>query len=191
MQPLSAVPQINPAFYYEATEFIRHESIPGRAYGITAGVRHEYQNTSLKNKAIIKMHIANLPGIKSPLKRLATINGVSIDEQFAYCILGDCDNIADINQNGELQMDEPNGCPMLGTCPFASSVCLKLKGSKSQLSDRQIQILSHFPKSAKEIADTMCLSVETVYTHEQNMRMQLGLVSRVELGIYAAKNNII
>ncbi len=191
MRPISADLKINPAFYFEATEFIRHESLPGKAYGITSGVRHAYQATSLKNKAIIKMHIANLPGIKLPLNRLAKQNGVSIDEQFAYCILGGFDHVPDINAKGELQLDEPNDCPQLSNCPFASSLCLKLKGCKSELSERQVEILSHFPKSAKEIADTMCLSVETVYSHEQNMRTQLGLVSRVELGIYAAKNNII
>ena len=65
--------------------------------------------------------------------------------------------------------------------------------SDEQLSDREKEIVVCVAKglSNKEIADTLCLSVNTVTTHRRNIARKLQIHSAAGLTIYAIVNKLV
>lgn len=75
-----------------------------------------------------------------------------------------------------------------------------IKGAKkqenstdTQLSAREREVLRELAggKTNKEIADTLCISVNTVITHRKNISGKLGIHSVSGLSLYAVMNGII
>lgn len=66
-------------------------------------------------------------------------------------------------------------------------------GTEELLSDREKDIVVCVAKglSNKEIADTLCLSVNTVTTHRRNIARKLSIHSSAGLTIYAIVNNLV
>lgn len=66
-------------------------------------------------------------------------------------------------------------------------------GSESQLSAREREVLRELAggKTNKEIADTLCISINTVITHRKNISGKLGIHSVSGLSLYAVMNGII
>lgn len=66
-------------------------------------------------------------------------------------------------------------------------------GSDSQLSTREREVLRELAggKTNKEIADTLCISINTVITHRKNISGKLGIHSVSGLSLYAVMNGII
>ena len=66
-------------------------------------------------------------------------------------------------------------------------------GSESQLSAREKEVLRELAggKTNKEIADTLCISINTVITHRKNISGKLGIHSVSGLSLYAVMNGII
>lgn len=70
----------------------------------------------------------------------------------------------------------------------------KLESSaESQLSSREREVLRELAggKTNKEIADTLCISINTVITHRKNISGKLGIHSVSGLSLYAVMNGII
>ena len=65
--------------------------------------------------------------------------------------------------------------------------------SESQLSTREREVLRELAggKTNKEIADTLCISINTVITHRKNISGKLGIHSVSGLSLYAVMNGII
>lgn len=65
--------------------------------------------------------------------------------------------------------------------------------SRESLSLREIQVLRHLAggKSFKEIAETLCISVNTVTTHRKNISAKLGIRSVSGLTVYAMMNGLL
>lgn len=63
----------------------------------------------------------------------------------------------------------------------------------SRLSSREREVLKEVSlgKTNKEIADTLCISVNTVITHRKNITAKLGIHSVSGLSLYAVMNGII
>lgn len=63
----------------------------------------------------------------------------------------------------------------------------------SQLSSREKEVLREVAggKTNKEIADTLCISINTVITHRKNISGKLGIHSVSGLSLYAVMNGII
>jgi DNA-binding NarL/FixJ family response regulator len=63
----------------------------------------------------------------------------------------------------------------------------------SVLSDREIDVLKSVALglSNKEVADHLCISINTVITHRKNITSKLGIKSISGLTVYALLNNII
>lgn len=61
------------------------------------------------------------------------------------------------------------------------------------LSQREREVLSAVAsgKTNKEIADALCISVNTVITHRKNLTSKLGIRSTSGLSLYAAMNGLI
>lgn len=73
----------------------------------------------------------------------------------------------------------------------------RLKEEKSEspqiLSARELDVLREVAsgKTNKEIADALCISVNTVITHRKNLSSKLGIRSASGLSLYALMNGII
>ncbi len=67
------------------------------------------------------------------------------------------------------------------------------QSSEDQLSEREKEIVVCVAKglSNKEIADTLCLSVNTVTTHRRNIAKKLSIHSPAGVTIYAIVNNLV
>lgn len=63
--------------------------------------------------------------------------------------------------------------------------------SKKTLSNREAEILRFLPLSQKEIASRLHLSPQTVKSYLKNIANKLGTSNRVELVIFALKNDLI
>ena len=65
--------------------------------------------------------------------------------------------------------------------------------SDSQLSPREREVLKELSggKTNKEIADTLCISTNTVITHRKNISAKLGIHGVSGLSLYAVMNGII
>lgn len=63
----------------------------------------------------------------------------------------------------------------------------------SQLSQREREVLRELAggKTNKEIADTLCISINTVITHRKNISSKLGIHGVSGLSLYAVMNGII
>jgi DNA-binding CsgD family transcriptional regulator len=61
------------------------------------------------------------------------------------------------------------------------------------LSIREIDVLKEIAKGKtnKEIADTLCISVNTVITHRRNLTAKIGIRSASGLSLYAMMNGLI
>lgn len=68
-----------------------------------------------------------------------------------------------------------------------------LEPQHDNLSAREIEVLKliSYGKMNKEIADTLCISVNTVITHRKNISSKLGIKSASGLSLYAMMNGII
>lgn len=70
---------------------------------------------------------------------------------------------------------------------------LESAATDSQLSSREREVLRELAggKTNKEIADTLCISINTVITHRKNISGKLGIHSVSGLSLYAVMNGII
>jgi len=64
---------------------------------------------------------------------------------------------------------------------------------KSSLSHREIEVLREIAsgKTNKEIADKLCISVNTVMSHRKNITAKLGIRSASALSLYALMNGLL
>jgi len=67
------------------------------------------------------------------------------------------------------------------------------RNNPTALSQREIQVLREIAsgKTNKEIADTLCISVNTVITHRKNISSKLEIRSASGLALYAMMNGIL
>lgn len=68
-----------------------------------------------------------------------------------------------------------------------------VEGHPGELSTRETEVLRLIAagKINKEIADALCISVNTVITHRKNISSKLGIKSASGLSLYAAMNGLI
>jgi DNA-binding CsgD family transcriptional regulator len=112
-----------------------------------------------------------------------------IVRRFIKCNWGKFDSLLDIDQVGNFNFEEVD-CPLRGECALEGIVCRPKFNSK--LSERELEIMNLFydNMAAEEIADRICLSVETVKTHKRNAFKRVKVHSISEFFIYAKDNNL-
>jgi DNA-binding CsgD family transcriptional regulator len=89
-----------------------------------------------------------------------------------------------------LNDDEERIANILEQLAHESSIGLYDRG---ELSAREIDVLRELSsgKTNKEIADTLCISVNTVITHRKNISAKLGIRSASGLSLYALMNGLL
>jgi DNA-binding CsgD family transcriptional regulator len=76
---------------------------------------------------------------------------------------------------------------------FEPEILDDIYSDKVLLSDREVDVLKLVAQgnSNKEIADKLCISINTVITHRKNITEKLGIKTIAGLTVYAMMNNLI
>lgn len=111
---------------------------------------------------------------------------------FLKCRFGGFDMQADFAE-GELQETEYWDCGIRGKCQVEGKLCPSIRVQNGHLTRREIDVIRLVAEGMldKEIADRLQISVHTVSNHKQNIENKTGLRSKVEIGVFAAKKNIV
>lgn len=112
-----------------------------------------------------------------------------IVSRFIRCNWGRFDSIVDIDQFGYFNFEEVE-CPLRGECKVEGIICRPKFNSK--LSDRELEVMKCYyeNRTTEQIADRLCISVETVRTHRRNAYRRTGTCSLAEFFLYAKNNNL-
>ncbi|SFK98873.1 regulatory protein, luxR family [Porphyromonadaceae bacterium KH3CP3RA] len=115
----------------------------------------------------------------------------SIVSRFIRCNWGRYDSVIDVDQFGYFNFEEVE-CPLRGSgdCKLDGIVCRPKFNSK--LSDRELEVMRNYYDNltAEQVADRMCISIETVRTHKRNAFKRTGTRSLAEFFLYAKNNNL-
>lgn len=112
-----------------------------------------------------------------------------IVRRFLKCNFGQFDGQLDIDQMGNFHFEEVN-CPLRGECKSEGIIC-KPKFN-STLSEAELNVMRSFYEGIGEtdIADKLCICVDTVRTHKRNAFRRIDVHSLPEFFLYARQNNL-
>lgn len=114
-------------------------------------------------------------------------------EEYSICRFGGFDGEPDIDANGQINNTEYFDCGRRGMCKYEGKVCATIKVPNGYLTKQELNILKLVAvgKMNKHIADELCISEETVSTHNQNIQRKLGVDNKIEMASFATRKNII
>lgn len=109
--------------------------------------------------------------------------------RFIRCNFGEYDRIEDIDNLGNFSFEDVK-CPMAGECKYHRIICNP--EFETSLTDRELEVMKlYFYRNRPEnIADKLCISIETVKTHKRNALTKLRMHSMEDFMVYAASNKI-
>ena len=112
--------------------------------------------------------------------------------RFIRCNFGEYDSTPDIDHNGVFRF-EFVGCAQrgeYGECKYCGIICSPKFNSK--FTDREDDVMKMFYESVttEEIADALCISIETVKKHKRNALVKLKLHSLKDFISYASRNKM-
>ena len=115
----------------------------------------------------------------------------NILSQYVWCNYGGFNIQPDLENT--ILTPEYWDCGKRGKCPYEGKICLCHKEGDAILSKREIEIIKLIASGLadKEIADKLCVSYHTITTHRQNIERKLDARSKVDVAIWAFKNDII
>lgn len=113
--------------------------------------------------------------------------------QYIICRFGGFDGNADISDNGSIEHVEYFECGRRGNCSYEGKLCASIKVGNEHLTKQEINVIKKIAtgKSNRIIADELCISEETVNTHNQNIQRKLGVKSKLEIIPWAVRRNIV
>ena len=109
--------------------------------------------------------------------------------QFIKCNLSNLDNLADITEEGVFQFEDVY-CPARQTCPYNGIVCRPTFFTSLTSSEKKVLALSANNLPVKTIADNLCLSINTIKTHQSHGLKKLGLKTVKDLIVFNHKHKI-
>lgn len=133
--------------------------------------------------------LSSLSKVFEKLRFASAIHEFNIVRRFIKCNWGKFDSVMDIDQFGNLNFEEVE-CPLRGECTLEGIVCKPKFNSK--LSERELEIMRLFyaSQTLEEIAEKLCLSIETVKTHKRNAFKRVKVHSLPEFFLYAKQNHL-
>ncbi len=119
------------------------------------------------------------------------LNGdFKIVNRFLRCNFSEHDNQPDIDDNGNLILEEVS-CPLRGICDDEGIICHPK--FSTVLSKREIEVAKEFASghSIVEICDSLCIAEDTVKNHRSKIYKKLNINKIAELINWAYKNKIV
>lgn len=112
--------------------------------------------------------------------------------RFIRCNFSEYDITPDVDNNGVFRFEFVK-CPQrgdMGECKHCGIICNPKFNSK--LSEREEEVMKRFYYSERvqDIADALCISIETVKKHKRNALLRLKLHSLSDFVSYAARNKM-
>jgi len=126
---------------------------------------------------------------------LTEMGMVTVDErrqQWSICNVSKLDNIPDYKVGSITLQREFVQCDYRNVCPYEGRLCRTIS-QLTGLTKTQIIVIAHIRAGLlnKEIADKMGISIETVRSHTQNIRIIKKLGRKADLALYAQEHGII
>lgn len=140
---------------------------------------------------IIEEDMLKYPEALKALSSWENLHESDYVRQYIYCRFGGQDADADINTDGQIHYSEYFDCGLRGKCKYEGKLCCSIQVHNGYLTKTELEVLKNIQLQDKLIADKLCISTETVLTHQQNIRSKTGCKSKVELAVFAAKKGII
>jgi len=172
----------------KAVEFFVHKN---EVYCVHDGRTYSFETIP---SWIIEVVEADMLKHPEALKALAQWENLDSDDhirQYIICRFGGIDDEPDIDIEGIVHEAEYFDCGLRGTCRHEGKLCTAFKVANGYLTKMELAVLKLISLADKAIADKLCISTDTVITHQQNIRTKTGLKTKVELAIFAQKKGII
>lgn len=85
---------------------------------------------------------------------------------------------------------EKVSCPLRGECPLEGKVCNPKFNSTLSAAELRVMKLVYENKNNEEIADTLCISPNTLKNHIKSVYVKLGIHEKAEFIRYAVRNSL-
>lgn len=112
-------------------------------------------------------------------------------KQYIMCRFGGLDDEADISADGKVLHAEYVSCRLRGSCKYEGKLCLSLKADYGIISPAEIAVLKISNQPIKIIADTLCITEETVKSHLKSIKEKTGMQDKLQVAVYAHKKGLI
>lgn len=164
-----------PAGIFSGTELFSHQ---GEIYAIYKGVRMLFQDLpGMEKRNFIQMYMEDKEGQDFIRKQFGVTGFESGFRQWLFCKFGSLDGDPD-NVDGRISPDSYNSACLRTDCPGRGRICgsIPLKGY-------QIETLRELKagKTAKEIADSLCISEPAVKSRIEKMKSMFNVSNVVAL----------
>ena len=131
--------------------------------------------------------IADKASQKVLIEEMKIVDPDDMELKFVGCRYGNLNCIPDL-KDGQLIADAPS-CESIRTCPGFNVLCKIPAGLSRQEYVTMIMVASG--KLDKEIAFDLGIEITTVRTYLYRIREKLGFNNRIEIALWAQRNNIV
>ncbi|QBQ41185.1 response regulator transcription factor [Sphingobacterium psychroaquaticum] len=172
----------------DGAEFFKNE---GKLYCVHARQTHEWPNFPDKVVSLIEADMLKHPEALRALSEWENLLPEDHMYRYIVCRFGGIDDEPDINLEGKIAHKEYFECGLRGKCRFEGKLCCSIKAEYGMLTKMELEVLKCSSLGYKEIGERLFISVETVSTHMQNLRLKTGLKNSTQLAIYAMQKGVI
>lgn len=165
-----------PAGIFSGTEIFIHG---GEIYAIHNGSRILFKDLpGMEKRNFIEMYMKDKESQEFIRKRFGLTGFESSFKQWLFCKFGALDGNPD-SIDGQITPDSYNSACLRSDCPGRGKIC----GSDIALKSHQIETLRELKsgKSAKEIADALCISEPAVKSRIERMKSMFNVSNAVAL----------
>lgn len=176
-----------------STEFFTAPGVNGpQIMALHAGQKYSYDDLPAHIKTLVYVNMKSKPAIDAELSKMVGDDEFAKLRQFITCRFGALNSEADITACGKMSEPEYVPCANRGKCQFEGKVCASITVNGGlPLTKSESEVLKLVALPHKLIADKLFVSVETVKSHINSIRVKTGLATKIEMGIYASKHGII
>ena len=175
------------------TEFFTAPGINGPELMAFHGSKiYSYDDLPGSTKTLVYVHMKSQPMVDAELTKMVGNDEVAKLKQFIMCRFGAMNSEADVTSCGKMSEPEYVPCLNRGNCKFEGRVCASItvnNGLPLSKSESAVFKLIHLP--AKDIAERLFVSLETIKSHINNIRIKTGLANKTEMAVWATKHGVI
>jgi len=170
-------------------EFFAHQ---GQAFVFIDGEKMPVADAPVRIHQMIRRDIEHHPGATAALESLNISDPVAQHEQYVMCMYGELKSEPDFIDFKHNPSNNEFTSLICGTknCKYRGILCQKVHGQYGNLTKRESEVLHYLSKGARpqEIADALFISITTVRTHIENIKLKIGADSLSGVAIFASVN---